>query len=260
MVGQQPAVYAPPLVGPTVRRCRCARRGRAPGRSTRSASRSPTRPELRQRRRALADDVEVAGQHEHVAGLGDAVREDGRPHQLRVGDSQRGSPVACRFATVRPLRPRRGPPGRRAAPWPTSRRIRRSRAELPRDAAAELERVEHDRVARRPASSGRSRIAFAWPVRAERKRPVVDPGESAGRAPRSGAAAARRPRRRPASRSTRRAAAATRPAAPAGRARRAGPRSPAGPSPPGSRAAPAGSRCRGRRSRCGRAGARSGLV
>ena len=226
MVGQQPAVYAPPLVGPTVRRPGAARRGRAPGRSTRSASRSPTPASCGQRRRALADDVEVAGQHEHVARLGDAVGEDGRAQQLRVGDA--ASRAGRSRAGSRRSGPRCGRPGRRAAPWPTSRASageRWSSREIRRRNASGLSTIESSPTAR---SSGCSRIAFAWPVSAERKRPwwiavVSRPSatlRSSGRAAIAPKTCIPLQSREP--------LAATRPAAPAGRARPAGPRSRAG--------------------------------
>ena len=185
--------------------------------------------------------------------------EDRRPQELAVGDAPVGH---ARIVQVRDGEvPLTGLAAHRVADPPLLRpgepdpRVQFERARLQ---SPEPPRVEDDRVARERPKPVAEQDRVRLTSNSGAKEPVVKLGDAGGRAPRSREVAARRPPRTSASRSSRPGARAPRPEAPGGTAHRAGLRSPAAPSPSRSCPSRAGSRCRGRRSRCVRAAARAG--
>ncbi len=263
MVGDETAVDAAALVRPRHRRRRRASRARGRGRCPAPARSSPTR-------RGRPSSASVR--------RGRSCRRTGRrARRRRQPVEERGGPAQLRVreALVR-LEARRVEIADEAVPpsgsvTRTAWQIRRSFAHARRETRSSPSQRDcalrngggfstsvHSSTIR---SRGETRIAFAWPVKAERSSPWFRSVSAPARSPQSTAAArsaARRDRahgghpapgtevlERPERNLLR------------GRARRARRRPRGAPSPRGTRSARAGRRCRGRGSSCGRGAARA---
>ena len=245
VVGEEPAVDAAPLLRPRRR----LGGGQAAHEDVVDPGPGAEKPHAPRLHRARARGGTLESPQRTTGSSGRRARRRTRP----PGAAPRREAVAAKLVAWRlpttPCRRRQRDTdaGRSAAPSP--RRARERVEPEPARLRAPERRGFSTSVRPRGRAPRRARIAFAWPVKAERRSPwlrSVSARPSAA-VDGSGPSAARaRRRRRRSSRSSAPRCRAPRAAPPGGRATSGRRRSRAAPSPRGTRAARAGRRCRGR--------------